>query len=850
MPDRRPDESRADFMDRCMGDEKMVSEFQKADQRFAVCNKYADETVEALQYGRPGKNDPRKTPAKPSERRKGSKKNKPGSAKTPNSRIQVSKETRARLQSLMREHNKKVASKGKGSKASMGALLSVYRRGAGAFSRSHAPNMSRGGWGIARVKAFLYLLRNGRPSNPNYKQDNDLLPKSHPRSSKKADTDVEAAEYRGRKVTLNKPFRTPKGPKKFAVYVKNESGTVVIVRFGDPNMEIKRDDPARRRNFRKRHNCESPGPKTKARYWSCKMWERSKSVTDYTSNLQKSQEDFDKSMGDCGESEADCGCGCVESVEAGMEDYIFMTREGAEKKSKDIGMGGAIHTEQTADGVTMYFPGPDDETFQRWFDKNDSHEAMEAESYDNPGAAMQRARELGCKGMHSHTRDGKTIYMPCRTHDDYEEALDKADMEAYYHDEEELEGYGGGGSGMGGGGTYDSCPPGKEMRNGRCVRVAVTLDVSDFAVDSVVAEAADGRKVVRISGIAFHQGINKNGWEITRAGADLAISQMVGADLTLNHPKSENGRFRRNMDGGVDEAVVGVVTEATINDKGDGLWDVDFKADVYRHELFEALESGLWLRKGYGVSIGGTGIPDEVVEAEDGRVVMRFESDFEFDHLAIVHKPAYAGAKIQSVETAIMQESSEEFNSHPEPAEISAKESDTMSEESVPIAASEEEVVETPDYESEIAALRASLAEREAEVESFKAAEAEKAEEERSALVARATELGMAGHEDLQTPVLESLIASWEASRPEEEVVEETVMSPVKASEASEREDNETEGPVVANYLNRRLIETPEAIYAKAWNAWAGAWNRTLSASEKGRMGAPSFEEARSKNLL
>ena len=65
----------------------------------------------------------------------------------------------------MQEHNKKVASKGKGSKASMGRLMSVFRRGTGAFSRSHAPNMSRSGWGIARVKAFLYLLRNGRPSN-------------------------------------------------------------------------------------------------------------------------------------------------------------------------------------------------------------------------------------------------------------------------------------------------------------------------------------------------------------------------------------------------------------------------------------------------------------------------------------------------------------------------------------------------------------------------------------------------------------------------------------------------------------------------------------------------------------
>ena len=91
--------------------------------------------------------------------------------------------------------------------------------------------------------------------------------------------DVEAAEYQGRSVTLNKPFRTKGANKKFGVYTKNEKGNVVLVRFGDPNMEIKRDDPARRKSFRARHNCDNPGPKYKARYWSCKFWEKGKSVT-------------------------------------------------------------------------------------------------------------------------------------------------------------------------------------------------------------------------------------------------------------------------------------------------------------------------------------------------------------------------------------------------------------------------------------------------------------------------------------------------------------------------------------------------------------------------------------------
>jgi hypothetical protein len=84
--------------------------------------------------------------------------------------------------------------------------------------------------------------------------------------------EITEAEYQGRKVTLNKPFRTPGGPKKSAVYTTNGSGNVVLVRFGDPNMTIKKNIPGRRRNFRARHNCDNPGPRWKARYWSCRAW--------------------------------------------------------------------------------------------------------------------------------------------------------------------------------------------------------------------------------------------------------------------------------------------------------------------------------------------------------------------------------------------------------------------------------------------------------------------------------------------------------------------------------------------------------------------------------------------------
>jgi hypothetical protein len=84
---------------------------------------------------------------------------------------------------------------------------------------------------------------------------------------------LQEAEYQGRKVTLNKPVRSSDGPKKFHVYVKNDKGNVVKVNFGDPDMRIKKNIPARKKSFRARHKCDTdPGPKWKARYWSCKKW--------------------------------------------------------------------------------------------------------------------------------------------------------------------------------------------------------------------------------------------------------------------------------------------------------------------------------------------------------------------------------------------------------------------------------------------------------------------------------------------------------------------------------------------------------------------------------------------------
>jgi hypothetical protein len=114
------------------------------------------------------------TPAKPSERITGSKTNPAGSASSANEGIQLSDEIVASLEQKVSDHNKD-----SDKKATLGMLKTVWRRGAGAFSQSHSPVVkSRQQWAMARVNAFLHLLKTGSPRNPKYTQDNDLLPGS------------------------------------------------------------------------------------------------------------------------------------------------------------------------------------------------------------------------------------------------------------------------------------------------------------------------------------------------------------------------------------------------------------------------------------------------------------------------------------------------------------------------------------------------------------------------------------------------------------------------------------------------------------------------------------------------
>jgi hypothetical protein len=540
-----------------------------------------------------------------------------------------------------------------------------------------------------------------------------------------------AAEYQGRKVTLNKPFRTQGGKKKFAVYVQNKAGRVIIVRFGDPNMEIKRDDPKRRKAFRDRHNCSEAKDKTTPKYWSCRQWSTNK----VEANNDMTEESVESSMGGC-------GCGCTgESVEA------------AEPKPKS------------------------DETHDQY---------------------MSRCQNMGySKEECMKAHEGHTFK-------DQDEAHEDTDHDASYHDDKKkMRAY--------------ECPIGEEMVDGKCIRVAVTCEIE---IDSIEAriEASTGKSVMRITGVAFTDGVNKNSWGIRPALAQRLTNDMVGADVTLNHPKSEMGRFRRNMDGGVDEATVGVVTEASYHQTSRG-YEVRYVAEVHRAELFASLESGLWMRPEYGVSIGGTGIPSEIVEAneEGGRPTMWFADDFEFDHLAIVHRPAYADANIETVEKVIANET---FMYQPESSTDYSK-VNNMTEEQIESTASEME------------ALQAELVLREAKIAEYEAADLARAEDARLALVNKASDMGLKGHDDFTTETLNSVIASWESSRPapaEEPVVDmapatPAVSEPVEASEESSE-------PVVANYLNGKIVESSESLYARCYNSWANAYNTVMAGAD------------------
>ncbi|MBT4407971.1 MAG: hypothetical protein HOC79_08900 [Euryarchaeota archaeon] len=377
-------------------------------------------------------------------------------------------------------------------------------------------------------------------------------------------------------------------------------------------------------------------------------------------------------------------------------------------------------------------------------------------------------------------------------------------------------------------------------------KVEIYCEASVERVESIV-QANTGNMIMRINGVAFHEGINKNNWEISNEMGQSLVSQMIGMDLTLNHPQPDAFGFSRNMDGNVDEAVVGIVTEASFHQLNSG-WEVRYVAEVYRSELFEALDSGLWLRGDYGVSIGGFGVPTHVDE-ETGYAL--FADDFTLDHLAIVHRPAYPRANIEEAEAILAEQAqiievSKEITKQPEAIELSASEinlkysngvgkdnegCESMTDEEI----TQTEVEPIMDNSAEVEELKANLILANATIEQFKAAEEAKAEEARMELVKEASKKGLRGHEDLSSEVISSLIASWNAANPpvEEKVFEAVTQNPeaVETVEAASQPK-----VVVANYFNGTIVESNESLYARAYNAWASAYNGVAGGDERAQM--------------
>ena len=379
------------------------------------------------------------------------------------------------------------------------------------------------------------------------------------------------------------------------------------------------------------------------------------------------------------------------------------------------------------------------------------------------------------------------------------------------------------------------CGIGEELVEGECRKVAVTLNL-DIGESKAIVSADTGNTIIEISGVAFHEGMNKNKWSLTPEGALAVTRQMEGSDLTLFHPKAdESGSgFSRNTDGDLEEAVVGHIIGASFFTTQEG-YEVRYVAHVTREELFDSFDDGLWMQDGYGVSIGGSGVPIEA--SEDGLV---FSEDFTFDHLALVAKPAYERASVEKAVYKTIEEEEELPTASNEGMFIGHSISDD-NQPTVKIM-TEDTVTNEIDYEAEMESLKADLVMATSRIAEYEAVESDRVEAERTSLVEKATEIGMSGHEDLKTETLETLIASWEEAHPEPTLVEMTPVESVEKAVAEVVEASE-DRPVVENYLNGRLVKNDEQIYAKAYNAWASAWNQTLATDEKQRMRAVGYDE-------
>jgi len=210
LPSRKEGESKENFLSRCVSDEKTMQEFKDKDQRLAVCMSKASEGLDTL-----------------------------------SSTAFTYDVINDGYTEAINEDNFYVPSE------------EEYEDWGEETEE----------WDISVAKPGLWenIRRKKQREGDNYKPAKTV---KEGRPTQEQLKRAQNQEYQGRKVKLGKPFLTPNGPKKRSVYVKNEKGNVVKVNFGDPNMKIKKSDPARRKSFRSRHNCSNPGPRWKARYWS------------------------------------------------------------------------------------------------------------------------------------------------------------------------------------------------------------------------------------------------------------------------------------------------------------------------------------------------------------------------------------------------------------------------------------------------------------------------------------------------------------------------------------------------------------------------------------------------------
>jgi len=204
------------------------------------------------------KDDP-KTPAKPSERRTGSDRNPSGSASGQRGGITLSEANIKTLENKRDEHNEKYKDT-PSKRVTMGQLKAVFRRGAGAFSTSHRPSVtSRDQWAIARVNAFLHLMGTGKPKNSKYVTDNDLLPASHPRSTKKEKAEKAKSlklkppenyhwmDYQGGPVLMPGEYAPHEGAVEFFEFeIVEEHDESRLKKYGTPDEEFARFDPLKK----------------------------------------------------------------------------------------------------------------------------------------------------------------------------------------------------------------------------------------------------------------------------------------------------------------------------------------------------------------------------------------------------------------------------------------------------------------------------------------------------------------------------------------------------------------------------------------------------------------------------